>query len=333
MQKIKTSTLSRSELLRTPLCLLDLNLRKGLMGDCISQVKKELRERGLKIRLNFWISDEWFCPDGITGVAIPFYLLDERLIALETEYFGKAEGDKREYCLKLLRHEIGHAIDNAYNLRFHEDRQVIFGPSSLPYPKDYTRKPYSKSFVRNLDEHYAQAHPEEDWAETFATWLNPKSNWKNHYRDWPAIKKLNFMDKKMRSLIGVTPIVNNETLDEIDTLSLTIRTYLNRKIKNQNKYKAPLFGRNLNRIFETGSKVPAKTFLISKEKELTRLVARETKQYHYVVKDILKELKAECSSRNLTLKKSKKVTEKDILKLLSSSTKAYLSQGKNKVIM
>ncbi len=100
--------------------------------------------------------------------------------------------------MKILRHEAGHAIDNAYRLQRRRKRQKLFGPNSVPYPEYYSPKPYSKSFVLHLDSWYAQSHPAEDFAETFAVWLTPDSQWRTRYSDWPAIKKLEYMDELMR---------------------------------------------------------------------------------------------------------------------------------------
>ena len=70
------------------------------------------------------------------------------------------------------------------------------------YPEFYTPKPYSKSFVLHLDSWYAQSHPDEDFAETFAVWLNPQSDWRARYAGWPALKKLEYMDALMQRARG-----------------------------------------------------------------------------------------------------------------------------------
>jgi hypothetical protein len=321
------------DLLNTPLCNLDITISGTMVEKAIKQLKRELKESKVKIDLHFWISDEWFCADGITGVAIPFYLLSDELKELEREKIGFVEGETFEWCLKVLRHEVAHAIDNAYQLRDCPKREEIFGSSKVKYPTEYTRKPYSKKYVIHLSNNYAQSHPEEDWAETFAVWLDPNSNWREIYKDWPALKKLEFVDKKMKSLNSRKRITNVDTLDEISTLSLTVKSYLNKKAKNFNKYKAPLFGRNLNRIFATGTKVNANQFLKSKEREICQKVAKNTNQYHYIVRDVFKELKKECKTKGLTLRKSSRETKKEVESLLISKTYAYLKQGKNKVIM
>ena len=132
------------------------------------------------------------------GIAIPFYLAHPRLARLEREQMLEVEGGTPSWCMRILRHEVGHAIDNAYMLRRRRRRQALFGSSSIEYPEFYTPKPYSRSFVLHIDNWYAQSHPDEDFAETFAVWLNPRSDWRRRYQDWPALKKLEYMDELMQ---------------------------------------------------------------------------------------------------------------------------------------
>src|SRR6185295_3672959 len=117
-----------------------------------------------------------------------------RLARLELGQMLEVEGGTREWCLKIMRHETGHAIENAYNLRRRPTRQSLFGPTSNPYPEYYSPKPYSKSFVIHLEGWYAQSHPDEDFAETFAVWLTPGSGWAERYAGWPALRKLEYLD-------------------------------------------------------------------------------------------------------------------------------------------
>jgi hypothetical protein len=140
------------------------------------------RDAVLVFRPHFWLSDEWFCPDGEPGIAMPFYLAHPRLARLEMAQMREVEGGTREWCLRILRHETGHAIENAYRLRRRPRRRELFGRTSQPYPDSYSPRPYSKSFVRHLDAWYAQSHPDEDFAETFAVWLTPDSDWRRALR-------------------------------------------------------------------------------------------------------------------------------------------------------
>jgi hypothetical protein len=173
---------------------------EGHLAARIDQLRSELSAAGLRFDIHFYLSDEWFTPDGSTAIAVPFYLAHPRLEKLEETQMLEVEGGEEEWCMRILRHEAGHAIDNAFRLRLRRQRREVFGSPTIPYPEFYTPKPYSKSFVLHLDAWYAQSHPDEDFAETFAVWLTPSSEWRQRYLGWPAMKKIEYMDVLMHSL-------------------------------------------------------------------------------------------------------------------------------------
>src|ERR1700730_15584748 len=150
------------KLLEIRLCDLGVAIEGTELEQRIAEIGAELEARGLAFRPHFWLSDEWFTPDDVPGIAIPFYLAHARLAKLELAQMLEVEGGSPETCLKILRHEVGHAIDNAYTLQRRPTRRRLFGNPSTEYPEYYTPKPYSKSFVQQLDRWYAQSHPDED---------------------------------------------------------------------------------------------------------------------------------------------------------------------------
>ena len=180
---------SDERLLEVKLCDLGVSIDGTPLESRIAEVHRELAARGFVFRAHYWLSDEWFTPDGVPGIAIPFYLAHPRLARLEERQMLEVEGGTSDWCLRILRHEIGHAIDNAYCLRRRRTRQKLFGLPSQPYPEFYLPKPYSRSFVLHLDPWYAQSHPDEDFAETFAVWLTPSSMWRKRYARWPTVMK------------------------------------------------------------------------------------------------------------------------------------------------
>jgi hypothetical protein len=198
------------QLLQVRLCDLGLTIQGTGLETFIAQVDQELMARGL-VCPHYWLADEWFTPDGVPGVAIPFYLAHPRLARLERQQMLEVEGGDPESCLQILRHEAGHAIDNAYQLRRLRTRRRIFGTPETTYPEYYTPRPYSKSFVMYLDHWYAQSHPDEDFAETFAAWLDPASAWATRYVGWPALRKLEYLDGLMRRLAGTKPRIRIST--------------------------------------------------------------------------------------------------------------------------
>lgn len=217
----------------TRICDLKVTIKNSYVEKCIDQLKRELKAKEIKVNPKIWISSDWFCPDGYTGFAIPFFLLSKELIALEKRMIGEAEGEGHDWCMMLMRHEMGHVLDNAFGLRKKKKRQLLFGLSSVPYPDRYRPNLLTKNFVRNLEGHYAQAHPDEDWAETFAVWLNPRIQWKKAYGDWPALKKLEYVDSLMEEIAHQKPLKKNmETYEVFREDTRTLREYYIEKIKH-----------------------------------------------------------------------------------------------------
>ncbi|MDQ3171565.1 MAG: hypothetical protein M3Q55_15630, partial [Acidobacteriota bacterium] len=155
-------SLDDERLLDLRVCELGLKIEGSALEERIAIVDSELEARGLQFRPYYWLSDDWFTPDHVPGVAIPFYLAHPRLSKLEESQMLEVEGGTHEWCLQILRHEVGHAIDNAYMLQRRRRRLKVFGQSKKTYPEYYTPKPYSRSFVVHLDSWYAQSHPDED---------------------------------------------------------------------------------------------------------------------------------------------------------------------------
>src|SRR6478752_5165923 len=239
------------KLLDLRICQLGVSIETSVLAERIAALQAELDGRGLEgFKPHFWLSDEWFSPDGVPGVAIPFYLAHPRLERLERTYMLEVEGGTPDWCMRILRHEAGHAIDNAYKLRQRRRRQQVFGPSYKAYPQFYDPKPYSKSFVLHLDSWYAQSHPDEDFAETFAVWLKPDSQWRERYHDWPALKKLEYMDELMRELAGQQPAhVSRRRLDPLSRIRKTLRQHYDRKREHYAIEKPNFYDRDLRRLF------------------------------------------------------------------------------------
>ena len=225
----KLDKISQKELLETRLSDLNLKIEGSLVHSCIKAVLKELEEKGIKSSPHFWVSDEWFSPDGVPGIAVPFYLLHPKLIMLEKKMMGEVEGKTKISCTKIIRHEMGHVLDNAFKLRGLKIRQRHFGISSKTYPDFYYPKKDSTKYVQHLEDWYSQAHPDEDWAESFAVWLsNP--NWKKDFRDWKCLPKLEYIDSVMKKLVGKKPKVFNKMVFEpISESKLTLREYYEKK--------------------------------------------------------------------------------------------------------
>jgi hypothetical protein len=172
----------------------------------IQRLYDELDGRGIKFRPPCYLADEWLCPDKVPIIGIPFCLAQPRLKSIEQKMMFEVEGGTDESCMKLLRHESGHALNYAYQLYRKTRWRQLFGQFSSTYSDSYYYQPYSRRYVINLEDNYAQAHPDEDFAETFAVWLKPDDNWQQKYRGWPVIKKLQYVEGLVER-IGVRPPV------------------------------------------------------------------------------------------------------------------------------
>ena len=229
-----------------------------MLETCIRRLYDELAARNLRFRPHFWVSNEWFSPDGVPGVAVPFYLCHPRLLQLERRQMLEVEGGTVEWCMKILRHECAHAMDTAFRLRRRRGFRQVFGKATTPYPDTYTPEPQSRRYVLHLNWWYAQSHPLEDFAETFAVWLKPARAWRNSYRGWPALAKLEYVDEVMRALAGRRPVVTDRSeVDRLPTLRTKLRTYYRRRRERYDVEAGAVTDRDLRRLFSDPSCVNA----------------------------------------------------------------------------
>ncbi|MGE3840943.1 MAG: putative zinc-binding metallopeptidase [Vicinamibacterales bacterium] len=316
---------------------LDVTITGSWLAERIEQLYGELTARGLTFRPHFWLSDEWFTPDGMTGVAIPFYLAHPRLSKLEENLMLEVEGGTPDWCMKILRHEAGHAIDNAFRLQRRRQRQKLFGRNSVPYPEYYAPKPYSKSFVLHLDSWYAQSHPAEDFAETFAVWLTPDSEWRTRYADWPALKKLEYMDELMAELAGKAPLVTEQNeFEPLSHLRQTLRQHYKQKRAHYGLNRPDFYDRDLRRLFTTSADTGTMTaarFVSKVRKDVRRRVAAWTGIYQYTIDQVLEDIASRCKTLKLRLRTSEEQTRLDFTALLTVQTMNYLHSGRHRVAL
>jgi hypothetical protein len=224
-------SLADDELLDVPLCKLRLRIAGSRLEPLLARLARELERAGLsRFHPYAWLSTGWFTPHGSTGFAIPFYAAHPRLIALERSMIGYAEGGDAAGCMRILRHEVGHALDNAYRLHRRASWRTHFGPFTTPYRSTYRPRCDRQHFVENLGHGYAQSHPGEDWAETFAVWLAPGSQWRTRYAGLPALRKLAYVDDLVREIADRPPVVRTrERIDPLAEQRATLREHYARK--------------------------------------------------------------------------------------------------------
>jgi hypothetical protein len=317
---------------------LGLGIEGSWLEGRIAQLGDELASRGLTFRPHYWLSNEWFSPDGVPGVAIPFYLAHPRLMKLEKAQMLEVEGGTPEWCMQILRHEAGHAFDNAYALRRRRTRVRVFGSPSAPYPDFYLPKPYSKSFVLHLDSWYAQSHPDEDFAETFAVWLTPDSDWRVRYEGWPALRKLEYMDDLMRSVASARPVTaSRRRVDPLDRLRTTLRKHYALKRAHYGLEHPDFYDRDLRRLFSTAaedSRQPkASRFMQSARRDVRRLVAEWTGAYQYTIDQVIGDMIDRAEELHLRLKYPPDRTKLDFTMLVTVQTMNYLHSGRHRMAL
>ncbi len=331
-------TLSDTELLRVPMCELNLSLQNTQLQSRTDTIRTELKAKNLRFKPHYWLSDEWFCPDGIPGIAIPFYLAHPRLERLERSQMFEVEGGDEAWCLRILRHEVGHAIENAFNIRRRKKRQKMFGTTSLPYPKYYNPRPYSKSYVLHLDSGYAQSHPDEDFAETFAVWLAPNSDWRSRYVGWPALRKLRYVDELMSELAGASPpVTTRKTVDRIQTLTKTLGEHYESRRSHYASEHPSFYDKDLRVLFSDAPEYRknklAKQFIQQKKRHLRAVVSRWTGTYQYMIQRVLDAMTARCDDLELRLTHSEEYTLEQFGVLLTVQTMNYLHSGRHRVAL
>ncbi len=325
-------------LLDLRLSQLGITIEGSALEPRLATLQGELEARGLAFQPHFWLSAEWFSPDGVPGVAIPFYLAHPRLEKLERAQMLEVEGGTEEWCLKILRHEAGHAIDNAYKLRQRRRRQQIFGPSYMQYPDYYTPKPYSKSFVLHLDSWYAQSHPDEDFAETFAAWLTPEADWRTRYADWPALKKLEYMDGLMRELAGKPMLVQTRRkVEPLQSLRTTLHAHYARKRRHYGVEHPHFYDRDLRRLFsdapEYAGNMKAARFIARLRREIRRMVAANSGEYQYTIDQVLENMIQRANELHLRLMGPEDRTKLEFTIMLTVQTMNYLHSGRHRVAL
>jgi hypothetical protein len=276
-------------------CDLKLSIDRSPLAKHVRRLYAELARRGISVRPHVWLSDEWFSPDGVPGIAVPFYLAHPRLERLERHVMREAEGGNTRLLMRILRHEAGHALDNAYRLRRRRRWRTVFGPASLPYPERYRARPGSRRYVHHLGEWYAQAHPTEDFAETFAVWLTPKSGWRHSYAGWPALHKLQAVEELIASVRGRrAPVRNRTRIEPLEQNTRTLMQHYRRKLTRNRQIRRGLADELLRRAF-TAERTPrrglrAATLLRVELRPLTAAVARTLRIERYSVEQVLRML-------------------------------------------
>src|SRR5271155_3908141 len=109
-RRLPWTSLDDEQLLLLRMCDLQLYLHRSPLKRHVDRLYSELSERGIRFRPHVWLAEEWFSPDGVPGIAVPFYLAHPRLMRLERKMTREVEGGNVNWLMRILRHEAGHAV-------------------------------------------------------------------------------------------------------------------------------------------------------------------------------------------------------------------------------
>jgi len=305
---------------------LGLKINGTWLEPLIQRLYNELDAKGISFRPPCYLADEWLCPDKMPIIGIPFYLAHPRLIELEQKMMYEVEGGTEAHCMKLLRHECGHAINYAYELYKRTRWRQLFGPFSARYSNSYYPRPYSKRYVVHLEDNYAQAHPDEDFAETFAVWLTPGIDWQQKYSGWPVMSKLRYVDRLMKKMSDQQPV---KTVQERPPWSAarmvsTLAAYYDRKRRTLGSDFQGYYDERLKKLFTakpgSDSAVKASRLVRRHRRELARIVTMWTGHRKYDIYQLLNRFVTRCDALGLYARDSDLMGLAALLTAIGSNT-------------
>lgn len=299
--------LSDDELLEIRVKDLHLHIAGSPLEPLVDRLYGELADKGIRFRPPCYLADEWLCPDKEPIIGIPFCLAHPRLKHLEIKMMYEAEGGSEKDCMKLLRHEAGHAINYAYKFYTRTRWRELFGSFSSHYSDTYQYRPYSKRFVVHLDDYYAQCHPDEDFAESFAVWLAPSNNWREKYEKWPAMQKLEYIDHLVEDVARKKPLVTAAPNPPWSAarMTSTLMAYYNRKRNQLGKEFKGYYDDSLKTVFcasADDSSIKASKMLRQHRRILITHTARWTGHRKFDIHLLLNRVIERCDALDLYTK-------------------------------
>jgi hypothetical protein len=332
------SRLTDDHLLDMRISDLGLTVDRPPLKRRVKRLYDELERKGMRFRPHVWLSSEWFSPDGVPGIAIPFYLAHPRLARLEKAMMYQVEGGTDTACARILRHETGHCIDSAYRLHRRKKWRELFGSFAKPYPEVYNPRPGSRSFVLHLDGWYAQAHPAEDFAETFAVWLTPNSRWRTRYRGWPALRKLEYVDELMKEIAEKpAPVRSRRQVEPLNEVRTTLREHYRQKRLYYADEWPDFYDTDLRKLFSDDKRYAdqptAAAFLRSVRPQVRDAVARWTGTHTYTVDQVLRDMIDRCKELKLRLAVPERRAKTEAMMMVAVQTMNFLHTGRRRMAL
>lgn len=229
------------KILNTRVNKLGLSLKGSTIENCIGELFDQLEESKIKLRPKFYLSDGYGTCEGTANIGVAFWDIDNHLQMLGASYLGELYDiwDMR----MVLRHEVGHAFCYSYKLYRRREFRKIFNVqghffNTYPMHDNFKKNPWSHDFVNPCGDHYAQKHPDDDFAETFATLLDPRTNWRRAYKHRRgALEKLAYVDSLIQELRAKPVLAKNDpdkVYGPIEEVTSTVREFFAAKRAQRN---------------------------------------------------------------------------------------------------
>jgi Putative zinc-binding metallo-peptidase len=320
------------DLLNRPIRDLRLKIEGSPVGQFVGQLYRELEAKRLsKFRPACYLTDEWGCPSGEPLIGIPFYLAHAELAQLEKQAHDLEDAGE---IMMYLRHEAGHAFTYAYKLHNKPEWKRMFGPFRRPYREHYRPAPFSRDYVRHLPGWYAQKHPDEDFAETFAVWLTPRSNWRKRYRGWGAMKKLRYLDRLARQLGKTDPQRRRAQTDiTVDEMEMTVGEFYHQNAREELAVAELTPDTDLRDLFRVSKRrkaiVPAREFLHRHGKAIIDKVTHWTGAQRSLVKALMDTIETRAVELDLRADKTREAEHlAEITAYSTALVMTYVTKGK-----
>ena len=235
----------------------------------------------------------------------------------------EVEGGNDKWLMRILRHETGHAIDTAFGLRRRKTWRDTFGKASRRYPSRYSPRPTSRRFVLHLGHWYAQSHPTEDFAETFAVWLPRDSRWRSQYAGWPALRQARVRRRDDAQAAGQArdcasiatsssrwPRTRARCASTTGASSAVTSSTRARTLRPAPAARLRHGRRTIRRGLHAGR------FLRKVRPQVERLMIRRARMHPYLVQHVLRTATQRARRMNLRLSHSQRDTKREVLVML-----------------
>ena len=334
-KEIVLDNLTDKELLQMRIKDLKVQIQGCELERLVEQLYEELNTKGISFHPPCYLTNEWFCPDREPIIGIPFFLAHPRLKRIEQQMMLEVEGGTEKSCMKLLRHEAGHALNYAYRIFKKTRWRELFGHMSARYSDSYHFRPYSKRFVIHLEHHYAQCHPDEDFAETFAVWLTPNSDWQRKYIGWPAIKKLQYIDFIAKRICAKPPLVEAPSRPpwSASRMTSTLEAYYGRKRKLLGNEFQAYYDNTLKTLFKpdqtSSEQQKASGLLRMHRRQLVNSLAKWTEYRKYDISQLVDKLISRCDALGLVSNNEDIISAATLIATIASNTLRFTKKDEN----